>query len=93
LLRPGGVVTLIWRADGLSEMVAALAGGFGAATLLPVYPKPGAPAIRVLARAVKMSRAPLTLLGGLVLAAADGAPSPEAESILRDAATLPLAEI
>ena len=53
LLRPDGAVTLIWRADGLADALAALAADFGAIAVLPVHPKPGAPAIRVLARAVK----------------------------------------
>jgi tRNA1(Val) A37 N6-methylase TrmN6 len=91
LLRPSGVVTLIWRADGLDVLLAALAAGFGAVTLLPVHPKPGAAAIRVLARAVKGSRAPLALLPGLVLTNAGGKPSVEAEAILREGAALPLA--
>lgn len=91
LLRPAGVLTLIWRADGVAEVLAALASGFGAVALLPVYPKPGAPAIRVLARAVKASRAPLTLLPGLLLADARGKPTAEAEAVLRGGAALPLA--
>ena len=62
---PDGVVTLIWRADGLADVLVALAQDFGAVSILPVYPKPDAPAIRVLARAVKASRAPLTLRPGL----------------------------
>ena len=53
LLRPAGVVTLIWRADGLAAVLDALAGNFGAVTVLPVHPKPDAPAIRVIVRAVK----------------------------------------
>jgi tRNA1(Val) A37 N6-methylase TrmN6 len=91
LLRPSGVLTLIWRADGLDVLLTALAAGFGAVTLLPVHPKPGAAAIRVLARAVKASRAPPALLPGLVLADAAGAPTVEAEAILRAGAVLPLA--
>jgi len=91
LLRPSGVVTLIWRADGLDMLLAALVAGFGAVTLLPVHPKPGAAAIRVLARAVKGSRTPLALLPGLVLTDAGGKPSVEAEAILREGAALPLA--
>src|SRR5580704_2725814 len=51
LLRPGGVLTLIWRADGLDEVLAALADGFGGMAVLPIYPKPDALAIRVLVRA------------------------------------------
>ena len=84
---------MIWRADGLDEVLADLAFGFGAVSLLPVHPKPDAPAIRVLARATKGSRAPLALLPGLVLADATGKPSAAAEKVLRRSGVLPLAEI
>lgn len=90
LLRPAGALTLIWRADGLAEVLAALAGEFGAVSLLPVYGKPGAPAIRILAHAIKGSRAPLTLHAGLLLADDQGRPTDEAEAVLRHGAALPL---
>ena len=90
LLGTGGALTLIWRADGLGDVLAALAGKFGAVAVLPVHPKPGAAAIRVLVRAVKGSGAPLRLLPGITLAHADGRPSAEAEAVLRDAAALSL---
>jgi tRNA1(Val) A37 N6-methylase TrmN6 len=90
LLRPAGVLTLIWRGDDLAEVLAALTAGFGAVTLLPIYAKPGRPAIRVLARAVKASRAPLTLFPGLLLADAQGRPTNAAEVVLRDGAALAL---
>jgi tRNA1(Val) A37 N6-methylase TrmN6 len=61
--------------------------------LLPVHPKPDAPAIRILVRATKASRAPLELLPGLVLADALGRPTPEAEAVLRSGSGLTLAEI
>ena len=41
LLRPSGTVTVIWRADGLGDLLAALAADFGAVALLLVHPKPG----------------------------------------------------
>jgi tRNA1(Val) A37 N6-methylase TrmN6 len=91
LLRANGVLTLIWRADGLGEVLDVLASDFGAMALLPVHPKPAAPAVRVLVRAVKASRAPLRLLPGLLLADADGKPSEAAEAVLRGGAVLPLA--
>lgn len=90
LLRPAGELTLIWRADGIAGVLAGLAAGFGATTLLPIYPKPNAAAIRVIVRAVKASRAPLALLPGLVLADDEGRPTAEAEAVLRDGASLPL---
>ena len=88
LLRPQGVLTLIWRADGLADLVAALAPGFGAIAILPVYPKPGAAAIRVVISAPKTANAPLSLLPGLVLADSDNKPSAQANAILRDGAAL-----
>jgi tRNA1(Val) A37 N6-methylase TrmN6 len=90
LLRPSGALTLIWRADGLTEVLAGLTADFGAGTVLPIYPKPGAPAIRILARAIKASRAPLALLPSLLLADAEGKPTMEAEAVLRGGAGLPL---
>ena len=90
LLEPRGILTLIWRADGLADVLGTLAGGFGGIAVLPVHPRPGAPAIRILVRATKASRGPLSLLPGLVLAEADGAPTPEAEAVLRHAEPLPL---
>jgi tRNA1(Val) A37 N6-methylase TrmN6 len=91
LLRPGGVLTVIFRADGLVDILDALGHDFGAITVKPVHPQPGANAIRILAGAVKGSRTPLVILPALVLAADDGTPGPEAEAVLRRGATLPLA--
>jgi tRNA1(Val) A37 N6-methylase TrmN6 len=91
LLGAGGTVTLIWRADGFADVLAALADDFGAVTVQPVHPRPDGQAVRVLVRAVKGSRAPLALLPPLVLAGADGRPSAEAEAVLRHGAALPLA--
>jgi tRNA1(Val) A37 N6-methylase TrmN6 len=93
LLRAGGTLTLIHRADALAEVLGALAPNFGAVAVQPVHPKPGAPAIRILARAAKGSRAPLIVLPALVLNGDDGRPSAQAEAVLRDAAALPLAEL
>jgi tRNA1(Val) A37 N6-methylase TrmN6 len=92
LLGPRGRLTLIWRADGLADVLAALARGFGAMTVQPVHPRSDAPAIRVLVRAVKGSRAPLALLPPLILADADGRPSAQADAVLRHGAALPLAD-
>lgn len=92
LLRPNGIVTLIWRADGLPAVLTALADAFGAVGVLPVHPKPATPAIRVLVRAVKASRAPLLLLPGLVLADEAGKPTAAAKAVLRNGGVLALAK-
>jgi tRNA1(Val) A37 N6-methylase TrmN6 len=92
LLRPRGTLNLIWRADGLDDVLEALAPAFGATIVLPVYPKPAESAIRVLVRATKASRAPLQLLPGLVLNNTTGGATREADGVLRAGAALPLAE-
>lgn len=88
LLRPRGTLTLIWRADGLADVLTALVPAFGAVTVTPVHPAPDKPAIRILVTAVKASRAPLALAPPLVLADASGRPTAAAEAILRDGAAL-----
>lgn len=91
LLRPSGTVTLIWRADGAAAVVAALQPSFGAVVLLPIYPKPAAPAIRVIARAHKDAASGQVMeLPGLALADSAGKPSAEAEAILRHGGALDL---
>jgi tRNA1(Val) A37 N6-methylase TrmN6 len=92
-LKPNGVLTLIWRADALAQVLDALARGFGGVTVLPVHPRPNAVAIRVLVRAQKGGRDPLAMLPGLELNDANGRPSAAAEEILREGAALPLALI
>lgn len=93
LLSARGVLTLIWRADGLPDVLAALQRGFGGMAVLPVHPKPGAPAIRILVRAAKQSRAPLTIFPGLILSEADGTPAALTDAVLRGRSALPLADL
>jgi len=90
LLRESGVLTVIFRAEGLIDLLGALAGRFGAITVLPVHGKPGAPAIRIIAGAVKGSNAPPAILPALVLAAEDGASTDAAEAVLRRGGELTL---
>ncbi|MEZ5667531.1 MAG: methyltransferase [Alphaproteobacteria bacterium] len=88
-LRRRGALTLIHRADRLDDAVAALAGaGFGEIAVLPLWPKPGADAGRVILRARHGIRAGARLLSGLVLHRPDGTYTDEAQAILRDAAAI-----
>ena len=88
LLKPGGSLVLIHRPEAIDAILAALAGRFGAAELIPIHPKPGAAAIRLVLRAKKSRRTPLSLLPGFVLADGKGMPSAAAEAVLRQAAPL-----
>lgn len=92
ILRSNGVLTLIWRADGLAEVLAALSRGFGSLSVLPIHGDAEKPAIRVLVRAVKGGRAPLRLLPGLMLNDESRLPKKEVRNILEGRAVLPLSE-
>jgi tRNA1(Val) A37 N6-methylase TrmN6 len=90
VLKSGGVLTLIWRADGLAEVLATLERGFGSLAIMPVHSDATAPAIRILVRAVKGGRAPLQIYTGLMLGRGTEWPSPPIEAILAGQGTLPL---
>lgn len=72
LVRPGGSLAVILPAARLADLVAGANGRFGGLALLPVHARAGQPALRLIARGVKGSRAPLSLLPGLVLHDGDG---------------------
>jgi tRNA1(Val) A37 N6-methylase TrmN6 len=91
LLKPAGILTLIWRADGLGAVLEALTPAFGGIAVLPVLPCEGAAPIRVLVRAKKGARAPLKELPSLALNNAHGKLTAAAEAVLRVGATLALA--
>jgi tRNA1(Val) A37 N6-methylase TrmN6 len=82
VLKSGGVLSLIWRSDGLAEVLAGLGRGFGGIAIRPVHPDAHKPAIRILVRAVKGSRAPLRLGPGLMLSDETGRPGKEAQDAL-----------
>jgi tRNA1(Val) A37 N6-methylase TrmN6 len=83
-VRRKGAVTFIHRADRLDDLLAAFRGRAGGTIVFPLWPKPGEAARRVLVRARKGVRAPLTLAAGLVLHTADNRFTPAAERVLRE---------
>jgi tRNA1(Val) A37 N6-methylase TrmN6 len=91
LLHSAGTLTMIWRADRLAEVLAALGPEFGGIAILPIHGRAGEPAIRIVLRAAKGRRTPLTLLPGFNLNDAAGKPTAEAEAVLRHAQPLRLA--
>lgn len=93
-LCPGGWLTLICGADGLPEVLAALSPKLGSAAVLPLAPREGRAALRVIVQARKGGRAPFRLLAPFVIhagAAHDGdreSYTPAANAVLRDGADL-----
>lgn len=88
MLRPKGVLTVVFRADRLDALLAALHGKAGEMVVTPLWPKRGRPAKRVLLRARKGVATPLTLAPGLVLHEEDGRYTALADDILRRGAAL-----
>lgn len=88
-LSGGAALTLIYRAVKLPEVLAALEGRLGGVEIMPIRPKAGMAATRIIVRAYKGSRGPLRLLRGLDLHDSSGAKhTPEVEAILRGEAEL-----
>lgn len=91
MVRGGGTVTMIHRADRLDAVLAELYGRAGGTVVFPLWPdRTSRPAKRVLVRAVKGSATPMRLAAGLVLHEPGGGYSEAADQILRHAAALPL---
>lgn len=88
MLAPRGRILLVHRADALADVLAQLTRRFGAIAVVPVLPRQGEAAIRVLVMARKGSRAPLRLLAPLVLHEADGTFTRRAEALHRGQARL-----
>ena len=88
-LAPGGWLTLICGADGLPEVLAAMEAKLGSAAVLPLTPREGRPALRIILRARKTGRAAFRLLAPFVIhhgPAHDGdreSYTPRANEILR----------
>jgi tRNA1Val (adenine37-N6)-methyltransferase len=93
-LHPKGWLTLILGADRLGVALAALEGRMGSVTVLPLAPREGRAAVRVLIRARKGGRAALRLLAPMVVHT--GAThvgdhedyTPEAKAVLREIAAI-----
>lgn len=88
LLRPKGSFIAICRPEAITEVLEALGRSFSAIALRPVHPRVDASATRILVRAQKGGRAPLTILPPLVLHEEDASFTRLAEAIHRGDAEL-----
>lgn len=83
LSAPKAGLVIIHRADRLADLMAALTPAYGGIDIIPLWPKAGLAAKRVILRATLGSGAPMCLSPGLVLHKADGGYTSQAEAILR----------
>ena len=85
ILKEGGSLTVIFRADGLQALLNVLQGRFGAIDVIPLRPRPDAAATRVLLRAIRASKAPLRLMPGFVLHEGAGSDfTVQSRAVMRD---------
>jgi tRNA1(Val) A37 N6-methylase TrmN6 len=86
---PEGEVVFIHAAQSLPLLLPAFTSRFGAVTVLPLTPREGEPATRILVRGIKGSRAPFTLLASRALHEPEGRTfRPEFDTIFRGLARL-----
>ena len=85
---PGGTATMVHKADALPAILSAFAGRFGGVRVLPIYPREGEVANRVIVQGIKGSRAPMVLLPGFVLHAEGNAFTCAAQAVLRQGAEI-----
>ena len=88
-LRPKGGLTLIHRADRVQEILVALGGRVGDVEILPLWPRVGVPAKRVIVRGRKGVRGGTNVHPGLILHGEGQAYTEAAQAILRDGGALP----
>ena len=93
-LAPGGWLTMICGVDGLPEVLAGMGDKMGSIAILPLQPRIGRAAVRVLVQARKTGKAPFRLLAPLIIH--DGTEhsgdresyTPEANDVLRNGGDL-----
>lgn len=86
--RPKGRLTVIHRADRLEELLAGFAACAGEIKVLPVWPRAGTPAKRVIITARVGVQTPTMLCPGLALHSADGGYTAAARDVIEAGACL-----
>ncbi len=84
LLKHGGSLNMIHQAAKVDMIIKGLKNRFGAVEIIPLYPKAGKAANRVIIRAKRNSKAPASIHSGLILHEDDGSYTSAAEKILRE---------
>ncbi len=83
IARPQGTVTAILPPEQLPAALQALSPDGQGVEIIPLWPKQGAAAKRIIVRTRMNAKAPLLMQPGLVLHRPDGKPTEEAEAALR----------
>ena len=91
-LRGRGHITIIHRAVHLGDILQGLGKQAGEVTILPLHPRQGEPAKRVIVRARKHAKTPLKLLSPIFVHDEAGEYDPRIKSVLRGEAPLAISD-
>lgn len=83
IIKPGGTLSVIYRTENLGDILACAQGRFGGLEILPVHSRSSEPAKRIIVRGTRGSRAPMSIVPGLVLHEQDGEFTSYAEKIFK----------
>ena len=83
-----GSLTIIHRADQIDDIIKAMGKRFGAIEIIPLWPKAGKEAKRVIVRAYKHRQSPARIHPGITLHQENGDYTEAAENILRNMASI-----
>lgn len=83
-LKSGGSLTIIHRADKIDAIIQGMGKRFGAIEIIPLWPRAGQDAKRVIIRALKDRKTPAALRAGIILHEENGDYTREADAILRE---------
>ncbi len=83
-----GSLSMIHRADQIDNIIRAMGKRFGAIEIIPLWPKAGREAKRVIVRAYKHRKSPASIHPGVILHQENGDYTPKAEAILREMAAI-----
>ncbi len=84
MIKPQGYFYMVNRAEALDDIIAAIHGKLGGIEVIPLYSKNGQAAKRVIVRARKDSKAPLSIHSGIIIHQDNGEYGETARKILRD---------
>ncbi len=87
-VKSNGTLTMIHRADKVDKIIQALGKRFGAVEIIPLWPRRGENAKRVILRAIKHRKSPAIIHAGLVLHDENKGYTYEATQILRNGEAL-----
>ncbi|MFK7902027.1 MAG: tRNA1(Val) (adenine(37)-N6)-methyltransferase [Nitratireductor sp.] len=88
ILKPGGILIMIYRTEKLGEVIACSTGRFGDLSIVPIHSKKDEAAKRLVVAMKKGSKGPLKIHSPIVMHNSDGTPTQMADQLLNGEARI-----